>query len=91
MRVFVVIGFLAALVTPGYAATCDGMRGQIEQLMSELNNTSLGMCQMARKSVQLYRVAADYSNQCEGNAAQTEEYLRAADQAQLTANASCSM
>jgi hypothetical protein len=70
-------------------ASCSSQLAEINRISAYLSNNSLGICQMARGSVDLYWKASEYANSCLGDGGQAAEYARAAREAQQTANASC--
>jgi hypothetical protein len=97
IRIFSLLA--AVLMTAPLAATassadCGADQRNLQNMVSSLQSraSGMGICQLAREEVRLYRAAAAFHRRCASGAAaraQAAEYDRAANQAQATANASC--
>jgi len=93
-RLLAIVLFASLSFAGCAAADCSSDQARLQRMVSNLNTQSgsMGICQMARSSVALYRFAADFNRRCApgpAGQAQAAEYERAANQAQATANASC--
>lgn len=85
---------LLLVATVPAAADCTSDEQKLNGMVANLNaqSGSMGICQMARQSVALYKFAAAFHRRCvpgPSGQAQAAEYDRAAREAQATANASC--
>ena len=89
MKQLVIAGLLISMATGANAASCSALQNQINSLMAQAQNAD-GICQAAQIEVQLFQAAGDYNWYCAKQKAQAQEYYNDRDQAQATANASCS-
>jgi hypothetical protein len=88
----IVLGMFLAGVSTSAFASCQSQLNEINRLTNYINQNSgsMGICQMARQSADLYWKAANYAEACLNDGAQAGQYRDAAQQAEATANASCS-
>lgn len=89
MKIIILAVAIGLFATGAQAESCGSLQSEINQLMADANNAD-GICQAAQLEVRLYDAAARYNQYCvSGGGAQANEYYRARNQAQQTANASC--